>query len=163
MESGDGDGDSARPPIIARIVRTEEQTSIVMQRFTAYIVEVNDFGRVTEVAHRYSDFETLHRALAPEAPGLPVMPPKGVDSTDQAVVASRKVELQKILAFMLQSPEVLMDKNLHLWKFLELANPAVIACRFVLVPRSRASSFKTLAKLVEPKYKDETFRLAHTS
>lgn len=162
---GTTDAALAPPSISVRIVRTEEQTSIIMQRFTAYIIEVCDFGRTSEVAHRYGDFETLHRAVATECMGttLPPMPPKGMDGTDMAVVAKRKVELEKLLRFMLQAPEVLQEKTLNIWKFLNLSNPAVIAGRFVLVPRGRGSILKTLTKLCDPKYKDDVYRLAHPS
>eukprot|EP00927_Polykrikos_kofoidii_P033979 TRINITY_DN28825_c0_g1_i1.p1 TRINITY_DN28825_c0_g1~~TRINITY_DN28825_c0_g1_i1.p1 ORF type:complete len:1053 (-),score=239.45 TRINITY_DN28825_c0_g1_i1:75-3233(-) len=148
-----------------RITRTEEQVSMMMQRFTAYIVEVSDFGRNFEVSHRYGDFEALHKGIFAEAPGimLPSMPPKGVDGTDMAVVAMRKVELEKIIRAMIACPEVLMEKSLLLWKFLNLPNPAVIAGRFVAVPRSRASTLKTLAKLNDPKYKEDIYRLSHNA
>jgi hypothetical protein len=137
----------------------------MMQRFTAYVVEVVDFGKNLEVTHRYGDFEALHKSLLQECPGLnlPPLPPKGVDGTDMAVVAMRKVELEKFLRFLLSSPEVLMEKALLVWKFLNLANPAVISGRFIGVPRSRANNLKTLAKLCDPKYKEEVYRLAHPS
>jgi hypothetical protein len=82
-----------------RIARTEEQTGLMMQRFTAYVVEVSDFGRGSEVPHRYGDFETLRGNLLQECPSLnlPPLPPKGVDGTDMAVVAMRKVELESFL------------------------------------------------------------------
>ncbi|CAE8594226.1 unnamed protein product, partial [Polarella glacialis] len=117
---------SVAPCITVRIIRTEEQMSLMMQRFTAYVIQINDFGRVKEVIHRYGDFETLHKTVLTECPGagLPNMPPKGLDGTDVAVVAARKVELEKVLRAMLSSPEVLMEKELSIWKFLDLGNPA---------------------------------------
>jgi len=135
----------------------------MMQRFTAYIIEVSDFGQATEVAHRFGDFDTLHKTLLTECPGinLPAMPPKGVDGTDAAVVASRQKELEKLLTAMLASPDVLMEKGLALWKFLNLSNPSVICGRFVAVPRSRHTTLKTLAKLTDPKYKEDVYRLGH--
>eukprot|EP00421_Protoceratium_reticulatum_P059269 CAMPEP_0168506978 /NCGR_PEP_ID=MMETSP0228-20121227/77647_1 /TAXON_ID=133427 /ORGANISM="Protoceratium reticulatum, Strain CCCM 535 (=CCMP 1889)" /LENGTH=185 /DNA_ID=CAMNT_0008524077 /DNA_START=80 /DNA_END=634 /DNA_ORIENTATION=+ len=144
-------------------VRIARATSMMMQRYTAYIVEVADFGQAREVSHRYGDFEALHKSLLCEIPGLslPPMPPKGVDGTDAAVVATRKVELEKMLKGMLSSPEVLMEKQLAFWKFLNLPNPAVIAGRFVAVPRCRMSTLKTLTKLNDPKYKDDVYRLAY--
>jgi len=147
-----------------RIVRTEEQMSLMMQRFTAYIIEINDFGKTTEVAHRYSDFETLHKALLTENPQLqlPPLPPKGADGTDSAVIAARKVDLEKLLRGMLENEQVLMERSLHLWKFLELGNPTVIAGRFVLAPRARPTVFKTLAKLNDDKYRDDVYRLGHS-
>jgi len=136
---------------------------MVMQRFTAYIIQVTAFGVVSEVGHRYGDFETLHRSLLTDCPHLrlPPLPPKGVDGTDAAVIRSRTVELEKLMRTMLSMPEVLTEKNLHFWKFLELTNPTIITTRFVAVPHSRGSSFKTLGKLVDPKYKDDIFRVAH--
>eukprot|EP00435_Cladocopium_sp_Y103_P018195 s1162_g4.t1 len=136
-----------------------------MQRFTAYIIEINDFGKVTEVAHRYSDFETLHKALLMENPQLqlPPLPPKGADGTDAAVIAARKVELEQLLRGMLGNVEVLMERSLHFWKFLELGNPTVIAGRFVMAPRARPSVFKTLAKLNDEKYRDDVYRLGHVA
>lgn len=136
----------------------------MMQRFTAYVIEVSDFGIPHEVSHRYGDFETLYKSLLMECPGLtlPSLPPKGVDGTDAAVVATRKVELEKLLKAMLSNTEVLMEKKqLLVWKFLNLPNPAVIAARFVAVPWARSRSLTTLAKLNDPKYKDDTYRLAH--
>jgi len=138
----------------------------MMQRFTAYVVEVNDFGKITEVSHRYGDFDTLMAAIMAECPGLmpPQMPPKGVDGTDQAVVNMRKVELGKILNWLLQNEQVLTERQLSLWKFLNLQIPAVIAGRFVLVNKSRATALKTLTKLGEPKYRqDDAYRLGHAS
>jgi len=160
-----GAGGSSASSITVRIVRTEEQISVLMQRFTAYVIEVCDFGRTSEVAHRYGDFETLYKSIMVECPGvnLPNMPAKGVDGTDMAVVAKRKVDLEKILRAMLSSPEVLVEKQLQIWKFLNLENPAVIAGRFALIPRIRPQVLKTLVKLNEPKYKDDVFRLGHQS
>mmetsp|Transcript_112586 Transcript_112586/g.363578 ORF Transcript_112586/g.363578 Transcript_112586/m.363578 type:complete len:1127 (+) Transcript_112586:101-3481(+) len=160
---GESSSGSAASCVTVRILRTDEQLSLMMQRFTAYVIQVSDFGRTNEVSHRYGDFEALHRSLLTECPGvrLPPMPPKGVDGTDVAVIKSRKGELEKMLQSMLANPEVLLEKSLHLWKFLDLPNPTVIATRFVSVPRSRASTFRTLGKLVEPKYKDDVFRLGH--
>ncbi|CAE8729401.1 unnamed protein product [Polarella glacialis] len=89
------------------------------------------------------------------------MPPKGVDGTDVAVVAARKVELEKVLRAMLSSPEVLMEKELSIWKFLDLGNPAVIVGRFIMVPRARANALKTMSKLNDVKYKDDVYRLGH--
>jgi len=145
-----------------RIVRTEEQMSLIMQRFTAYIIEVNDCGKINEVPHRYSEFETLHKTLLTECVGLqlPPMPPKGADGTDSAVIAARKGELEKILKAMI-SAEVLMEKQLTLWKFLDLGNPSVIVGRFVMVPRARGTVLKTMAKLNDEKYKDDVYRLGH--
>eukprot|EP00928_Gymnodinium_smaydae_P062122 TRINITY_DN46049_c0_g1_i1.p1 TRINITY_DN46049_c0_g1~~TRINITY_DN46049_c0_g1_i1.p1 ORF type:complete len:1054 (-),score=301.52 TRINITY_DN46049_c0_g1_i1:13-2850(-) len=81
-----------------------------------------------------------------------------------AVVSMRKVELEKILRFMIASPEVLMEKTFVLWKFLNLPNPAVVAGRFVAVPRCRHTSLKVLVKIpTDIKYKDDTYRLAHTA
>jgi len=139
--------------------------SLMMQRFTAYVIEINDFGKVCEVSHRYSDFEALYKALLLDLPGLqlPPMPPKGADGTDAAVIGSRKVELEKVLRAMIANAEVVMEKSLHLWKFLELGNPTVIATRFVTVPRARGSVFKTLAKLNDEKYRDDVYRLGHAS
>eukprot|EP00929_Paragymnodinium_shiwhaense_P112151 TRINITY_DN80405_c0_g1_i1.p1 TRINITY_DN80405_c0_g1~~TRINITY_DN80405_c0_g1_i1.p1 ORF type:complete len:1081 (+),score=294.43 TRINITY_DN80405_c0_g1_i1:86-3328(+) len=156
---------SPGPWIGVRIARTEEQTSVLMQRFTAYVVEVSDFGRTFEVPHRYGDFEGLHKALLAECPGLnlPPLPPKGVDGTDMAVVSMRKVELEKILKFILSCPAALMEKSLNVFKFLNLPNPAVIAGRFVSVAGSRATTIKTLSKLTDPKYKDDVYRLGHPS
>jgi hypothetical protein len=156
---------SSPSAVAARISRTEEQTSMMMQRFTAYVIEVSDFGRSFEVSHRYSEFEALYRSIETDCLGvsLPPMPPKGTDGTDMAVVAQRKVELQKILNFMLSNAEVVMEKQLHIWKFLNLANPTVIASRFVLVPRARSTVLKTLTKLNDAKYKDDVFRLSHPS
>mmetsp|Transcript_139939 Transcript_139939/g.390114 ORF Transcript_139939/g.390114 Transcript_139939/m.390114 type:complete len:987 (+) Transcript_139939:130-3090(+) len=156
-------GASLASCVCIRIARTEEQMSLMMQRFTAYVIEVSDFGQTSEVSHRYGDFETLYKALLAESPGLslPPLPPKGVDGTDAAVVATRKVELEKLLKAMLGNVEVLMEKQLSLWKFLNLPNPAVIAGRFVAVPRCRMNTLKTLAKLNDPKYKDDVYRLAH--
>lgn len=171
MEPLDGDfgvvavgaGGAAASCISVRIIRTEEQVSLMMQRFTAYVMQVNEFGQTVEVSHRYGDFESLHRSLLTDCPGLrlPPMPPKGVDGTDVAVIKGRKVELEKLMQAMLGNAEVLMEKNLHIWKFLELPNPTVIATRFVAVPRSRHGTFRTLVKLVEPKYKDDVFRLGN--
>lgn len=158
-----GGASSGTPWVSVRIIRTEEQTSLMMQRFTAYVVEVADFGRCFEVSHRYGDFEALHRGLLAESPGLnlPPLPPKGVMSTDAAVVATRKVELEKLMKWMLNNQECLMDKTLQIWKFLNLPNPAVIAGRFLAVPRSRLNNLKTLAKLSDVKYKDDVYRLTH--
>merc|ERR1719390_194297 len=96
MEPHDGIGSeggfSLNASISIRITRTEEQTSLMMQRFTAYIIQVSDFGQTREVSHRYGDFETLYKSVSMECLGvtLPAMPPKGVDGTDMAVVAMRK-------------------------------------------------------------------------
>lgn len=70
--------------------------------------EVSDFGKSAEVPHRYSDFEGLHRSLLQDCPNvrLPNLPPKGVDGSDAAVVASRKVELERMLRAMLTSQDV---------------------------------------------------------
>ncbi|CAE8624768.1 unnamed protein product, partial [Polarella glacialis] len=154
---------SVAPCITVRIIRTEEQMSLMMQRFTAYVIQINDFGRVKEVTHRYGDFETLHKTVLTECPGagLPNMPPKGLDGTDVAVVAARKVELEKVLRAMLSSPEVLMEKELSIWKFLDLGNPAVIVGRFIMVPRARANALKTMSKLNDVKYNDDVYRLGH--
>lgn len=161
-EISQGDADSIC--VSVKIVRTEEQTSLV-QRFTTYVIEVSDFGRTHETHHRYGDFEALHKSIAVECPRvrLPPMPPKGLDGTDAAVIRTRKVELETILLTMLRMPDVLMERQLLLWKFLDLANPAVVATRFVDVPSSRPSTCKSLAKLVDPKYKDDIHRLGHNS
>lgn len=165
MDDFDTSFATTTPCLGLRIVRTEEQMSLMMQRFTAYVIEINDFGKVTEVAHRYSDFETLHKALLMENPGLqlPPLPPKGADGTDAAVIAARKVELEQLLRGMLGNVEVLMERSLHFWKFLELGNPTVIAGRFVMAPRARPSVFKTLAKLNDEKYRDDVYRLGHVA
>ncbi|CAJ1353940.1 unnamed protein product [Effrenium voratum] len=112
---------TSTPCLGVRITRTEEQMSIMMQRFTAYVIEIDDFGRVCEVSHRYSDFETLHKALMMECPAvqLPPMPPKGADGTDAAVIAARKVDLEKVLKSMITNSEALMEKSL----LLPLGNP----------------------------------------
>eukprot|EP00439_Symbiodinium_sp_Y106_P043677 s2378_g5.t1 len=47
-----------------------EQMSLMMQRFTAYVIEINDFGKVCEVSHRYSDFEALYKAGSIECRGM---------------------------------------------------------------------------------------------
>lgn len=165
MDDFDTSFATTSPCLGLRIVRTEEQMSLMMQRFTAYVIEINDFGKVTEVAHRYSDFETLHKTLLMENPGLqlPPLPPKGADGTDAAVIAARKVELEQLLRGMLGNVEVLMERSLHFWKFLELGNPTVIAGRFVMAPRARPSVFKTLAKLNDEKYRDDVYRLGHVA
>ena len=136
-----------------RILRAEEQTPLTMQHSTAYVVEVSDFGQVSEVSH-HGDFEALHVPLLTGRPSLnwAVMPPEGIDSMDTAAVASREVEFERLLKAMLNGPEVLMEKAPSFWKFLNRPNPAVLCGRFVAMPRFRSSTLKTLAKLTDPKY-----------
>jgi len=154
----------ATPPVSCRIIRTEEQTSVLLQKYMAYVIEVVDFGRKFEISHRFSEFQELHTVLTPVAPGLPGMPPKGVDGTDPQVVQQRRQALDNLLQWLMKSVEALTEKNLVLWKFLELPNPAIICGRFVILPQTRETNARMMLKLLQDdKYKEDVYRLSHQS
>lgn len=145
------------------IVKTEVKLSFLMQEYTEYICEVHDFGRVRQVAHRFSDFDALHQSLAPLDLSLPALPPKGLDSTDGLVQEDRKNRLSAFLQYCLKSEVIRLEKQLHLWKFLEFENAGLSVSRFIFGPDYvRGNLFNTLPKLTtDAKYAGEVYRIAH--
>ncbi|CAD7946113.1 unnamed protein product [Amoebophrya sp. A120] len=154
--------DTSRP-VYVKINRTETKLSFLLQEYTDYVIEVHDFGRDRIVNHRFNDFFTLHAALTPLDLNLPVLPQKGMDSTDPVVVEDRKAKLSIFLQYCLNSEVIRLEKQLHIWKFLEFENAGLSVSRFVFGPDFvRSNLFKTLPKLcVDEKYATEVYRLAH--
>ncbi|CAD7968401.1 unnamed protein product [Amoebophrya sp. A25] len=150
-------------PLWVRITKTETKLSFLLQEYTDYVIEVHDFGRNREVHHRFNDFFVLHSHLAPLDLNLPVLPQKGLDSTDPVVVEDRKAKLSIFLQYCLTSEVIRLEKQLFIWKFLNFENAGLSVCRFVLGPEFiRGNLFKTLPKLVtDEKYQADLYRLAH--
>eukprot|EP00392_Amoebophrya_sp_AT5.2_P004094 g4099.t1 len=109
-------------PVFVQIKKTETKLSYLLQEYTDYVIEVHDFGKERTVSHRFNDFFTLHAALSPLDLNLPVLPQKGMDSTDPLVVEDRKAKLSIFLQYCLNSEVIRLEKNLHIWKFLEFEN-----------------------------------------
>lgn len=150
-------------PIQITIPSTEEKSSM-LKSYTAYIVNVVDFGRAYTIEKRFDDFSKLHADVLEIDKNLPPLPEKKMfASTDSSVVAERKPAFEKLLKYMLRSEEIAFDKAQHIWKFLELSLPAMVAARF-LFKSQRLNYVKQLGKLLDEKYKEEhAYRLCHES
>lgn len=136
----------------------------MLKSYTAYIVTVNDFGNNYTLERRFDDFQKLHADVLPIDKNLPPLPEKRMfASTDASVVAERRPAFEKLLRYMLKSEEIAFDKGQHIWKFLDLSNPAMVAARYVFKTR-RLTYLKQCAKLLDDKYREEhAFRLCHES
>eukprot|EP00928_Gymnodinium_smaydae_P063509 TRINITY_DN47061_c0_g1_i1.p1 TRINITY_DN47061_c0_g1~~TRINITY_DN47061_c0_g1_i1.p1 ORF type:complete len:978 (+),score=151.58 TRINITY_DN47061_c0_g1_i1:64-2997(+) len=147
------------------IPRTEEKSSMGgLKPYTAYCVEVNDFGTCYTVERRFDDFQKLRADLAEIDSSLPHLPEKKMwGSTDASVVAERRPAFEKLLNYMLRSEEVVFESENHLWKFIEIPTPGVVAARYLFRKR-RIAYVKQCMKLLDEKYKQEhSYRLCHES
>eukprot|EP00401_Gymnodinium_catenatum_P005199 CAMPEP_0117500412 /NCGR_PEP_ID=MMETSP0784-20121206/22763_1 /TAXON_ID=39447 /ORGANISM="" /LENGTH=525 /DNA_ID=CAMNT_0005295621 /DNA_START=69 /DNA_END=1643 /DNA_ORIENTATION=+ len=133
-----------------------------LKSYTAYCIQVTDFGRNYIVERRFDDFQKLHQDLAPVDVSLPALPEKKMfASTDASVVAERRPAFERLLNHMLQNEEIAFEKEQFLWKFLDLPLPGVVAARYLYKNR-RVSYVKQAAKLLEAKYeKEHAYRLCH--
>lgn len=166
MKSDGGDGDpKLKMPISISIPTTEEKASMGgLKSYTAYCVQVSDFGKTFTIERRFDDFQKLHCDLAAVDPGLPALPEKKMfASTDAAVVAERKPAFERLLRYLMKSEEAVFDTGQALWKFLELPATAMVAVRY-LHKSKRLSYVKQCGKLLDSKYeKEHAYRLCHES
>merc|ERR1719261_2421229 len=108
----------------------------MLKSYTAYCISVNDFGRVYTIERRFGDFEKLHMEVSQIDRNLPPIPEKKMfASTDESVVAERKPAFEKMLRYMLRSEEIACDQEQHIWKFLQLSLPAMVASRYLFKAR----------------------------
>jgi len=152
-------------PIQIAIPNTEEkQGKFGLKSYTAYCIKVNDFGRNYVVERRFDDFLKLHQDLTTTDRGMPPLPEKKMfASTDASVVAERRPALERLLRHLLRSEEVAFESDMHLWKFLDLPLPAMVAARFLY--KSRRLKYVTqCGKLLNVQYeKEHSYRLCHPS
>jgi hypothetical protein len=140
----------------------------MVKSYTAYIINVNDFGRTYTIERRFDDFQKLHAEVSEIDKNLPSLPEKKMfASTDASVVAERRPAFEKLLRYMLRSEELACDtagtKQQHVWKFLELSLPAMVAARY-LFRSQRIAYLKQCGKLLDDKYiKEHAYRLCHDS
>mmetsp|Transcript_82615 Transcript_82615/g.130161 ORF Transcript_82615/g.130161 Transcript_82615/m.130161 type:complete len:944 (+) Transcript_82615:147-2978(+) len=150
-------------PIQITIPSTEEKSSM-LKSYTAYIVNVVDFGRSYTIERRFDDFSKLHAEVSEIDKNLPPMPEKKMwSSTDSSIVAERRPAFEKLLKYMLRTEEIAFEKGQIVWKFLELPTPAMVAARY-LFKSQRLSYAKQCGKLLDDKYREEhAYRLFHES
>lgn len=150
-------------PITCTIPNTETKSGAGgLKSYTAYIINVNDFGRQYTVERRFDDFKNLHETLSKFEPDCPPMPEKKFwGSADAQVVEERRPKFEKIIQHLVKSESCLFMDDGPIWKFLELSQPAMVATRF-LFPKGRLPNLKTLAKTLDPKFQnDHAYRLFH--
>lgn len=135
-----------------------------LKSYTAYLIQVSDFGHTLTIERRFVDFEKLHTEVLEIDKNLPPLPEKKMfASTDESVVAERRPAFEKILRYMLRSEEIACDQGQHIWKFLELPLPAMVAARYLFKSR-RLQYLKQCGKLLDDKYvKEHSYRLCHDS
>jgi len=152
-------------PIQVSIPNTEEKSSMGgLKSYTAYCVNISDFGRQYTIERRFDDFQKLHADLTAVDRSLPALPEKKMfSSTDAATVAERKPAFEKLLRYMLRSEDVVFEPGMLVWKFLDLSTPAMVAARYLFKSR-RLSYVKQTGKLLDQKYLEEhSYRLCHES
>lgn len=152
-------------PIYVSIPTTAEKSAYGgLKAYTAYCIEINDFGKELTIERRFDDFKSLHTELITIDSTIPPLPEKKWGaSTDAATVNERRPAFEKLLRHCLQSDIVVFDSNQHIWKFLELPPPAIVAARYV--HKKRAAEFaRQISKLLKEEYvKDQGYRLCHPS
>lgn len=152
-------------PVQVTIPNTEEKSSMGgLKSYTAYLVNVIDFGRAFTIERRFDDFQQLHLSVSEIDKNLPPMPEKKMfASTDESVVAERRPAFEKLLRYMLRTEEIACHKEQHVWKFLDLPLPAMVAARY-LFKSKRLQYLKQCGKLLDEKYiKEHAYRLCHDS
>lgn len=152
-----------QPPITISISRTEERSGMGgLRSYTAYCVEVSDFGKNYVVERRFDDFQKLHADLLPLDPTLPALPEKKMfASTDASVVAERKPAFERLLRHMLKNEEIACESGHHLWKFIEFPAPGVPAVRYLFKNR-RANYILACRKLLAPdRHAEHAYRVCH--
>eukprot|EP00929_Paragymnodinium_shiwhaense_P077143 TRINITY_DN39707_c0_g1_i1.p1 TRINITY_DN39707_c0_g1~~TRINITY_DN39707_c0_g1_i1.p1 ORF type:complete len:1008 (-),score=271.90 TRINITY_DN39707_c0_g1_i1:123-3146(-) len=165
---------SARNGIQITIPTTEDKSSMGgLKSYTAYCIQVNDFGRTYVVERRFDDFCQLHANLVGLDPGLPPLPEKKMfASTDASTVAERRPAFEKLLQHMLRSEDIAFESNAYFWKFIEMPDPGMVVARYLypsrrirLLRKGKGGEPAQMAKIVlDPKYeKDHAYRVCHES
>lgn len=135
-------------PLQISIPRTETARSTLRFRHTAYLIEIDDCGKLYTRHRRYTNFGWLHGELRRRELGcaLPELPPKkAVGNLDHNFVERRRQALEDYLRALLRLPAVMLDDTL--WAFLDADLATAVVPRFLCRPHSHAASAECLAQL----------------
>lgn len=122
---------------------------------------MNDFGRQSEINHRFDDFAKLHESLSSiPSVSLPPLPPKNMfGGNDPKVVEERRPMLEKLMRECLGNEKVLTcDANDMIYKFLEIPHEGMLVVRF-LCPSTRKEYLLKLPELIQGEASRENYRL----
>lgn len=94
--------DNKRLHISARISSHEikEEDSFLGDKYVIYKVNLSTFYKNWMVGKRYSDFETLHKALEGKIGDLPEFPPKRYFKNSDSTIKERKTKLENYLNYL---------------------------------------------------------------
>jgi len=135
-------------PLQVSIPRFETARSTLRFRHTAYLIEIDDCGKIYTRHRRYTNFGWLHGELRRRELGcaLPELPPKKVvGNLDHIFVERRRQMLEDYLKALLRLPAVMLDDTL--WAFLDADLATAVVPRFLCRPHSHAASAECLAQL----------------
>jgi len=153
-------------PIQVSIPRTEEKSGYVTA-YTAYCIQVVDFGRPYTVEKRFDDFNKLYADLTGlvDDGSLPALPEKKMfSSTNAEVVAERKPQLEKLLKYALRREEIVFDTGHCIAKFLEIPVGAMVCLRYLMSKGKKHSYTRQCWKLLEKQFlKEHAWRICHES
>lgn len=122
---------------------------------------MNDFGRQSEINHRFDDFAKLHESLSSiPSVSLPPLPPKNMfGGNDPKVVEERRPMLEKLMRECLGNEKVLTcDANDMIYKFLEIPHEGMLVVKF-LCPSTRKEYLLKLPELIQGEASRENYRL----
>jgi len=137
-------------PLVLSLPRADTARNTLGIRHTAYVVEVDDCGRIYTRHRRYTNFLWLHRELRRRelACTLPELPPKkAMGSMEQDFVDRRRQLLEGYVRALLRLPAVVLDDAL--WAFLDADLATAIVPRFLCRPPSHTDAFDCLTQLAK--------------
>lgn len=135
-------------PLTLSVPRADAARGLLGLRHTAYLVQIDDCGRIYECHRRYTNFLWLHRELKQRevTAALPELPPKrAVGSLEAAFIEQRRRLLEAYLRALLRLPQVVLDDTL--WAFLDADVATTAVPRFLCRPTTPAGSFDCLTQL----------------
>ncbi|CAE7489437.1 atpF2 [Symbiodinium necroappetens] len=140
-------GAYGRYPLVIKIPQAEMNGGTIGLRYTQYLIEVDDCGKVFTRARRYTMFAWLHAELRRKelACALPELPPKKLfGNRDQAFVDRRRQMLEDYLRALLMLPAVIQDGMI--WAFLDADEATAVVPRFLCRQPTHAAADKQASK-----------------
>jgi len=141
-------GAYGRYPLVIKIPQAEMNGGTIGLRYTQYLIEVDDCGKVFTRGRRYTLFAWLHAELRRKelACALPELPPKKLfGNRDQAFVDRRRQMLEDYLRALLMLPAVIQDGMI--WAFLDADEATAVVPRFLCRQPTHAAADKCLSAL----------------
>jgi hypothetical protein len=94
------------------------ESSLLAPKYVIYVVSFHTFYKVWSVKKRYSNFEDLHRKLAPKIQSLPELPPKRLFKNSEEVIKERKQMFENYLNYLFKNTNIC--NYLEILEFIEM-------------------------------------------